>query len=708
MDAQAGSTPSRSGKWNSPNRHRRKGSSLNGSSGANQLHDSSDSPPTPSGPQMCQLCGTAPAEWHCTNCRFDSMFFCTPCRQDKHPKALNAGEHVVEPIVANDALSGENSGRGGAPMAGSSPAANTGVNVSVITYREGSSLEQAQEGPPGDRDDDPRAAADRADQEYSARVKLPFVPGDDDSTPLPTSHLPDELWRYGDPLLVAYLTWNQASETPPTGAGLADLIKPCGHIICVSTQENGPYVGSSKMQDAWQASVVELLNNPPANPGPSPPVSGEAAQAKPGQRGRRRRWKYHVAGVQAMMATHMTVLVREDVYRHVAMEHGAIEKTGWAGGTVGNKGGIGIAFAVFRQVTKPEVDVEAFAIDEREDRPKTQTQRMVAPGAVASPPRSGAQPGSVATPPPSRRSPPPDKAARSPPPDADFTPREGGADAAGDDGDDAADDLAHSNSGDISGTRGANTRHQQQQHHAKKKRKTRGFISFLFVGSHLAPHQTHVKKRNEDYCNIVGNLAVGAKGPYPTIARTPGSQHGTVTQVAPKVKAVRDCTEEFDVCVFGGDLNYRINGTKFGIENIILNHRSIRAALANNDQLSIERRRGTVFQRFEEGPLLFKPTYKFSKDKTTGLYTDVYDNGPKERLAAYCDRVLYKKSLDYAQPMQLVHYSDVPDIRTSDHLPVAALLMVGTEAPDDDSDAAELDMIPDAEDQPSCCCCVVM
>ena len=92
-------------------------------------------------------------------------------------------------------------------------------------------------------------------------------------------------------------------------------------------------------------------------------------------------------------------------------------------------------------------------------------------------------------------------------------------------------------------------------------------------------------------------LSVGSKGPYAKYARKSAA---SCTD--------RDATEEYDICFFGGDLNYRIIGTKGGIESIIDHHVGLRAVLAANDQLTIEKQRGRIFHHFSEGPLMFRPT----------------------------------------------------------------------------------------------------
>jgi hypothetical protein len=43
------------------------------------------------------------------------------------------------------------------------------------------------------------ALATERDHDVSANVELPFVPGAEDSQPLPTDRLPNDMWRYEDP-----------------------------------------------------------------------------------------------------------------------------------------------------------------------------------------------------------------------------------------------------------------------------------------------------------------------------------------------------------------------------------------------------------------------------------------------------------------------------------------------------------------------------
>ena len=58
-------------------------------------------------------------------------------------------------------------------------------------------------------------------------------------------------------------------------------------------------------------------------------------------------------------------------------------------------------------------------------------------------------------------------------------------------------------------------------------------------------------------------------------------------------------------------------------------------SLQEYDQLYIERSKGKTFQKWEEGPLIFFPTYKYDKGKPH------FDSSAKMRNPAWTDRILY-------------------------------------------------------------------
>ena len=82
-------------------------------------------------------------------------------------------------------------------------------------------------------------------------------------------------------------------------------------------------------------------------------------------------------------------------------------------------------------------------------------------------------------------------------------------------------------------------------------------------------------------------------------------------------------------------------------------------SFAELDQLTIERGKNTVFHGFQEGPLIFPPTYKYQPG------TDIYESrGDKKlRAPAWCDRVLWKVSKEDKSAVTLLHYGRA-EVRT--------------------------------------------
>jgi hypothetical protein len=112
-------------------------------------------------------------------------------------------------------------------------------------------------------------------------------------------------------------------------------------------------------------------------------------------------------------------------------------------------------------------------------------------------------------------------------------------------------------------------------------------------------------------------------------------------------------------------------------------------SLADVRQLNIERAAGNVFHEFVEGPLTFRPTYKFQPK------TSDYERRPDKKLRApaWCDRILWhdknqhiKQELyrRFASPPAVGRSEDArrhrrrrlistEDLRISDHKPVSAV-----------------------------------
>ncbi|XP_030078118.1 inositol polyphosphate 5-phosphatase K isoform X2 [Microcaecilia unicolor] len=92
---------------------------------------------------------------------------------------------------------------------------------------------------------------------------------------------------------------------------------------------------------------------------------------------------------------------------------------------------------------------------------------------------------------------------------------------------------------------------------------------------------------------------------------------------------------DHDALFWFGDLNFRIadHGIHFVRETINNLQFSL---LWENDQLNLAKKKEAILQGFMEGPLLFKPTYKFD------LHSNTYDTSEKKRKPAWTDRILWK------------------------------------------------------------------
>lgn len=151
--------------------------------------------------------------------------------------------------------------------------------------------------------------------------------------------------------------------------------------------------------------------------------------------------------------------------------------------------------------------------------------------------------------------------------------------------------------------------------------------------------------------------------------------------------------ETFDRVIWSGDLNYRINAPRAVVDLLIA--KGMHEVLAKNDQLSLERGGGRgdggspsrAFAGYREGPLNFKPTYKFDSG------TDMYDTSSKKRVPAWTDRVLFAErgvasedEGDAGPGLDLRAYRSVADLKMSDHRPVLASFVMWFDAHGGDRD----------------------
>ncbi|KAI5119506.1 hypothetical protein M0805_002442 [Coniferiporia weirii] len=155
--------------------------------------------------------------------------------------------------------------------------------------------------------------------------------------------------------------------------------------------------------------------------------------------------------------------------------------------------------------------------------------------------------------------------------------------------------------------------------------------SFCFLTAHLAAGHSNMEERNADYRTIVNGLSF-LKG-----------------------KTI----DSHDNVIWLADTNYRID-----MENGVVRAMSESDdldILVGADQLKRAMDSQAAFVGYEEGPLLFRPTYKYD------LHSQRYDTSEKARIPAWTDRILYKGT-----ELDLVVYSRA-ELLGSDHRPVFSI-----------------------------------
>ncbi|KAI5082996.1 hypothetical protein GOP47_0002739 [Adiantum capillus-veneris] len=206
--------------------------------------------------------------------------------------------------------------------------------------------------------------------------------------------------------------------------------------------------------------------------------------------------------------------------------------------------------------------------------------------------------------------------------------------------------------------------------------------AFLFIASHLSPHESNVEERNSQFQRISQTL-FSSRSPSPRLSSclnaspvedfTPSSSGsetpfafpgGLTPATASPPSTTSSAVEDSDLVVWLGDLNYRIQDHRSLVYALI--NQNLYKPLWHKDQLSREIERGHVFKGFREGPLSFRPTYKYD------VGTDNYDTSPKERVPSWTDRILYKVKGGSIK-VNVCDYDAIDSIKSSDHRPVKAV-----------------------------------
>ncbi|XP_042515731.1 type I inositol polyphosphate 5-phosphatase 5-like [Macadamia integrifolia] len=169
--------------------------------------------------------------------------------------------------------------------------------------------------------------------------------------------------------------------------------------------------------------------------------------------------------------------------------------------------------------------------------------------------------------------------------------------------------------------------------------------SFCFICSHLASGEKEGDelRRNADVSEIFKSTQ------FPIICKN---------------KRIPERILDHDRVIWLGDLNYRM-ALSYDETRVLLEDNDW-DALLEKDQLNIEREAGRVFSGWNEGRILFAPTYKYSHN--SDCYAgETVKSKKKRRTPAWCDRILwYGKGIE-----QLSYFRG--ESRFSDHRPVCAV-----------------------------------
>ncbi|XP_059075330.1 type IV inositol polyphosphate 5-phosphatase 11-like [Cryptomeria japonica] len=183
--------------------------------------------------------------------------------------------------------------------------------------------------------------------------------------------------------------------------------------------------------------------------------------------------------------------------------------------------------------------------------------------------------------------------------------------------------------------------------------------SFIFISCHLAPHENNVEERNSQYQRISQTIfSDSQKRMQINPLGFPKKETKVITPTS---------LETSDMVVWLGDLNYRVEGSRKSVAFLINQNLQ---QLQAKDQLSREAKKGEIFHGFCEGPLSFRPTYKYD------IGTDNYDTSAKRRVPSWTDRILYKINSPAIMKAHVEEYDCIESIKGSDHRPVKVHLYI--------------------------------
>jgi hypothetical protein len=180
--------------------------------------------------------------------------------------------------------------------------------------------------------------------------------------------------------------------------------------------------------------------------------------------------------------------------------------------------------------------------------------------------------------------------------------------------------------------------------------------SFCFVTAHFAAGHSNFEQRNmgRRAPRLHWSMLMLVSPDYATIA------DGLHFRKGKKIVS-------HDNVLYFGDLNYRIQLPNEEVRHLATIDNF--ADLIEGDQLTLCLKNQSVFASYSEGPLVFRPTYKYDN------LSEAYDTSEKQRIPSWTDRVLYK-----GRGLALIRYNRA-ELLMSDHRPgqSGSKYLVGTE-----------------------------
>ena len=167
---------------------------------------------------------------------------------------------------------------------------------------------------------------------------------------------------------------------------------------------------------------------------------------------------------------------------------------------------------------------------------------------------------------------------------------------------------------------------------------TLGSSSFCFLNAHLAAHQNELDRRTYEFKKISTEIA--QRFGHTGVELETGEEVGTSAQQQEtgQYRTRRCCkrsnctpccflrenktiernplVDTFDYVFWGGDFNFRVNGTREIVDNLLYNNRH--SILLHNEQLKLLMHFDPYYHDLIEGPLNFRPTYRY--DEGVGEY----------------------------------------------------------------------------------------